>query len=349
MSPRTSDPRRVTLATVAAATGVSTSTVSRVFSHPHRLRAQTVERVRAAATELGYVPHSAARALSTGRLGAVAVVVPDIANTFFPPVVRAAQVHAQESGVSTLLGNTDEDPSKELDLVNKLQEVTDGVLLVSSRLSDDVIRERAGQHPLVLINRDTEGVPRALLHSAPGARDAVRHLVDLGHRHLVYLSGPETSWSNSERRRAVLGEAEARGVRLDVLGPCRPDHEAGRAAALEVLRCGASGVLAFDDTMALGVLAGLAEAGASVPADVSVVGCDDIDAERSHPPLTSVHGQSAEVGRRAVELLFTEIETRRRERGRSEVGRAAESEEVRVELVSSLVVRASTGRAPSSG
>lgn len=329
----------MTLATVAAATGVSVSTVSRVFSHPHRLRADTVERVRTAATELGYVPNSAARALSTGRLNAIAVVVPDIANTFFPPLVRAAQVHAQESGVSTLLGNTDEDPTKELDLVSKLQQVTDGVLLVSSRLPDDVIRERAASHPVVLVNRDTSGVPRALLHSAPGVREAVRHLVGLGHRRLAYLSGPVTSWSNRERRQAAVEEAREHGVEVVVLGPYRPDHEAGRTRARDdVLRAGVSGVLAFDDTMAQGVLVGLAQAGVPVPEEVSVVGCDDVAAELSHPPLTSVHVQTAAVGRLAVDLLAQEIERRH--------ARPDELAAPRVELTSSLVVRASTGPAP---
>ncbi|MCK6210793.1 LacI family transcriptional regulator [Georgenia sp. EYE_87] len=320
---------------VAAAAGVSASTVSRAYSHPHLLRPDTVDRVREIADELGYVPHYPARALSTGRLGTIAVVVPDIANPFFPPVIRAVEAAAGRLGVSTLLADTDEEPQKEADLLLALQRRTDGVVLVSSRLPEATVRARSLVHPLVLVNRDVEGVRRILIDTAVGMREAIDHLAGLGHRRLAYVAGPASSWSDSERRRALTARARELGVSLSVSGPHRPEHEEGRAAAAQVLRTGATGVIAFDDVLAQGMLAGLLEAGVAVPRDVSLVGCDDILAVRTVPPLSTIHGPSAEAGRAAVDLLLAHID-----------GAGEDDAAAAVSISAHFVHRASTGRAP---
>jgi LacI family transcriptional regulator len=325
-----------TIKAVAAAAGVSTSTVSRVFSRPNLLKESTVARVTEVANRLGYVPHHAARALSTGRLGMIAVVVPDIANPFFPPVIRAAQAHAATAGVSTVVGDTDENPAKELDLLVELERRTDGVVLVSSRLPEDAVRKRAQRGPLVLVNRDVPGVPRILVDSAPGIREAVDHVVGLGHRHVAYISGPAGSWSDEQRRVAVRERCAALGVAATVLRAHRPEHDEGRAAAAEVLAVGATAAIAFDDALAQGALAGMAERGVAVPGEVSIVGCDDILAATTYPPLTTVHARGGAAGRLAVELLMELVDSPKAERER------------RLLLPSHLVVRSSTGRAPAT-
>ncbi|ACQ81599.1 transcriptional regulator, LacI family [Beutenbergia cavernae DSM 12333] len=326
---------RVTIRTVAAAAGVSTSTVSRVFSHPHLLRASTVERITALAAELGYVPHHAARALSTGRLGTIGVVVPDIANPFFPPVIRAAQARAADDGVSTLLADTDESAEREADLLRTLSWRTDGVVLVSSRLPDDDVRALAARRHVVLVNRDVDGVTRVLLDTAVGMAQAVDHLADRGHRRLAYVGGPAPSWSDDTRRAAVLARAAERSVDVVDLGAHRPEHDVGLALAPALVASGATAAIAFDDVLAQGVLAGLLAAGVDVPGDVSVVGCDDILAVRTVPPLTTIHGPSDEAGAVAVELLLRLVH---REPGTG----SAE----RVVLPAELVVRSTTGPAP---
>jgi LacI family transcriptional regulator, galactose operon repressor len=322
-----------TIKVVAAAAGVSTSTVSRVFSRPHLLKDSTVAHVTEVATRLGYVPHHAARALSTGRLGMIAVVVPDIANPFFPPVIRAAQAYASTGGVSTVVGDTDEDPAKELALLTVLERRTDGIVLVSSRLPEDLVRERAQRGPLVLVNRDVPGVPRILVDSAPGIRAAVDHLGRLGHGHIAYISGPAGSWSDEQRRDALRERCAALGITATVLRAHRPEHDEGRAAAAEVLAAGASAAIAFDDALAQGALAGMAERGVAVPHQVSIIGCDDILAETTYPPLTTVHGRGGDAGRLAVELLMELVESPETERDRRRL------------LVSNLVTRSSTGPA----
>jgi LacI family transcriptional regulator len=318
---------------VAEASGVSTSTVSRVFSHPHRLKPSTVARVTQVAEELGYVPHHSARALSLGRMGTIGVLVPDIANPFFPPVIRAVQARAGQGGFSTLLADTDEDPARELELLSTLAQRTDGVVLVSSRLPEETVRERAGRHPLVLVNRDVDDVTRVLIDTGSGMRDAVDHLADLGHRTLVYVAGPEASWSNGERRRAVLEQSARRGIEATVLPSHRPEHEDGRRAVPEILASGAGAVIAFDDVLAQGVLAGLVERGVDVPGRVSVVGCDDIHAVRTVPPLTTIRGDSATAAARAVELLLEAVEHPDPDAG-----------VVREVVPTTLVVRSSTAR-----
>lgn len=332
-----------TIRVVAATAGVSTSTVSRVFSKPHLLRESTVEHVKEVASRLGYVPHHPAQALSTGRLGTIAVVVPDVANPFFPPVIRAAQGYAYDAGFSTLLGDTDEDPTKELDVLAPLRQRTDGIVLVSSRLPEAEIRTIGERTPLVLVNRDIAGVARVLIDSASGVRDAVDHLVALGHRHLAYLGGPRSSWSDQQRRDAVREQGRARDITVTVLGAHRPDHDAGRAATAEVLASGATAVIAFDDALAQGVLAGMAERGLAVPGDLSVVGCDDILAVTTYPPLTSIGGRSSEAGRLAVEMLLELVENRT-EGGLAE---GVDRPGLRHALTSSLIPRASTGPPPA--
>lgn len=322
---------------VAKVAGVAASTVSRVYSHPHLLKGSTVIRVKQVADELGYVPHYSARALSTGQLGTIGVVVPDIANPFFPPVIRAAQARASAAGVSTLLGDTDEDVSKELDLLDLLEQRTDGIVLASSRLPEATIRARALRHPLVLINRDISGVSRVLIDSAVGMRSAVDHLARLGHKEFVYVSGPESSWSDQERRSALRGRCAELGLELRVLAEHRPVHDAGSDAAGTVLSSGASAAIVFDDVLAQGLIAGLLERGIDVPGDVSVVGCDDILAVRTVPPLTTVRGHSAAAGREAVDLLFETIKGEDSQLGR------------RRSIPAVLIERSSTGPASSRG
>src|SRR5690606_2954294 len=154
--------------------------------------------VRAVAERLGYTPNLVARALSTGRHGNVALIVPHIANPFIPPLVRAAQQTADAAGRCMFLGDSDEDPAREDLLAAKFGLQVEGLILASPRLAEDKIRNHARRRPLVLVNRDIEGLSRVLIESTRGVRAAVDHLAELGHRHLVYVGGPTASWSNRE-------------------------------------------------------------------------------------------------------------------------------------------------------
>lgn len=323
-----------TISQVAAEANVARSSVSRAFTKPYMLSEDTVQRIKEAAERLGYVPNHTARALSTGRHGNIALVVPDIANPFFPPLIRAAQAEAYASDFCVFLGNTDEDPKQEDRLLDRFGGQVEGLVLASSRMSDERIRAHAKKRPLVLINRDVEGIPRVLIDSASGVSEAVRHLAELGHRKIVYVSGPAASWSNKQRRGAVRDAAAKADIHVEVVAASIPTFAAGRSIATPVVATGATAVIAFDDLIAQGILAGLADQKIAVPGMISVIGCDDVLGAATYPPLTTVSNRSVEAGKTALSLLMDML-------------RSQAIRDVRYVLETHLVIRSTTGPARS--
>lgn len=322
-----------TISMIAKELGISRSTVSRAFTRPHMLRPETVQRVLAKAGALGYAPNKAARALSTGYTGIIALIVPDIANPFFPPLIRAAQARADQEDLCVLLGDSAENRDRETRLIARFTSQVDGFVLASSRLTESTLTTHARRRPLVLINRDIPLVPRVLVDSHTGIMQAVAHLAELGHEHVAYVGGPVSSWSDHQRRRGIAAARTEHGMALTMLH-AKPATYAGGAATVEaLLASGATAALAFDDVVAHGVLAGLAERGVRVPEDFSVIGCDDVLAATTYPPLTTITLRCAEAGEIAVSVLLELIGGRR-------------VEDVRYSLDSHLVVRATTGPAP---
>lgn len=294
----------VTITDVAVAARVSASTVSRVFSRPEMLRPETVDRVREIAGRLGYVPNPSAKALSTGRMSAFGIVVPDIENPFFPPLIRSASARAAEFEIEMLIADTQEDPVREAAAMERLVTRTDGVLLASSRQTKPAIIAWSRRTPLVLVNRDIPGIPRVLVDTGRGVGHAVAHLAELGHTHIAYLVGPRHSWSNRERRKAILQTATELDLRVTLIKGFGPTYDDGVRAAEPVLASGATAVVAFDDLMAQGAMAGFVKAGVNVPQEMSVVGCDSFLATKTYPQLTSVQARSEEAGSVAIDLLL---------------------------------------------
>lgn len=329
MTPR---PNRPTINQVAALAGVTKSSVSRAFTRPEMLSAETVQKIFVAAEQLGYVPNHTARALSTGRHGNIALIVPDVANPFFPPLIRAAQAEADRSDYCVFLGNSDENPQQEDKLVARFAGQVEGFILVSSRLSDAQIIEHAARRPIVLINRDVEGIPRILIDSATGVAEAVAHLAKLGHQKLVYVGGPHGSWSNKQRRNAVRRSAKELGLSVTVISNELAAFESGRKITASVLATGATAAIAFDDLTAQGMLAELADQGVAVPVDFAVVGCDDVLGAATYPSLTTVSNRSVEAGKAALNLLMDMLQNNA-------------IRDVRYVLNTSLVIRKTTGSA----
>ncbi len=329
MTPRRTRP---TINQVAEAAGVTKSSVSRAYTRPEMLSEETVRKIFAAAERLGYVPNHTARALSTGRHGNIALIVPDVANPFFPPLIRAAQSEADRSDYCVFLGNSDEKPKQEDKLIGRFGGQVEGFLLVSSRLSDEQIVDHAARRPVVLINRDVEGIPRVLIDSATGVTEAVEHLASLGHKKLVYVGGPHGSWSNKQRRAAVRRSARALGLEVVVIANEFAAFEAGRRVTPSVLASGATAAIAFDDLTAQGMLAELLDRGVSVPTEFSVVGCDDVLGATTYPSLTTVSNRSVEAGKAALTLLIDILENQA-------------IRDVRYVLNTNLVVRNTTGKA----
>ncbi|NUR90046.1 MAG: LacI family DNA-binding transcriptional regulator [Nonomuraea sp.] len=324
----------VTLADVAEACGLSPSTVSRALSDPGRVSAATRDKVARTAREMGYTPNRVARSLSMGRTGTIGLIVPDVANPFFPPIIKAVQARAARKDLVVVLADTDERVADELDRARVLSKQVDGLIMVSPRSPDPRIAEIARLVPTVFVNRRVEDHPSVLIDNADGMRQAVEHLVALGHRRLGYLAGPRRSWSNQQRQ-AAIGEACAQhGVELAVFGPFEPQVQAGVQAADLLQGSTATAVIAYDDLIALGVMARMSERGLAVGRDLSVMGIDDSPLSgMAYPTLTSVHVPGAEAGVTAVDLLLDVLD-------------GVEGVAELVELETYLVVRSSTGPAP---
>jgi DNA-binding LacI/PurR family transcriptional regulator len=302
-----------TVRDLAERAGVSPSTISRAYSRPEKVDDLTRERILRIADEIGYAPSRAARTLKTGRTGALGIVVPDLSNPFFSDVVRGTQHRARDLGYSVLLADSDEDPAAELDLVRTLARNVDALVLCSPRMSDDELAGASGLPPLVLVNRDSDdlshgAVPPVTIDNTGGVVQAVRHLVDLGHRDIGFVSATGTSRSNTERRAAFEVSTSAAGARGVVVAACAPVVEGGAAAADAVARSGVTAVLVYNDVMAIGLMGALARRGVAVPEQLSVVGFDDITmAALFTPALTSVNIPLRRAGAVAVDRLHAHL------------------------------------------
>ncbi|AJT42505.1 LacI family DNA-binding transcriptional regulator [Psychromicrobium lacuslunae] len=297
-----------TIRDVAAAAGVATSTVSRALSNPDRVNARTRALVERVAAELNYVPSSQARALSSGRTGAVAVLVPDATNPFYFDIIRGSQHQLKAAGYTQLLVDTEESSEVEAEALTKLRQSCDGVVLAASRLSDEQILELSRQKPIVTINRGVPEVPTVIIDTPQSVSQALEHLLSLGHQHVAYLAGPLGSWSNARRLIAFEEQASRLSMRITKLGPFAPKTTSGAAAADAALHSGATACVAFNDLIAIGMLQRFSSRGIRVPEDISVIGCDDIfGADFCNPPLTTITAPIEQAGRVAISMLLSRV------------------------------------------
>lgn len=331
-----SNGRPATIHDVAALSGVAASTVSRALSTPGRVNFRTRARIEAAAARLQYVPNAQAKALSSGRTKAVAVLVADITNPFYFDIIRGTQLQLKAAGYTQLLVDTEESDEVEVNTVEQLRQTADGVILTASRLSDEALARVAEKMPLVTINRDVAGVPSVVLDTPTATNQALDHLISLGHTRVAYLGGPEASSSNIRRWAALSEAAKTRGVEVLRLGPFAPRTYSGAAAADALVHSGATAGIAFNDLVAIGMLQRLRVRGVRVPEDLSIVGCDDIfGADFCSPPLTTVTAPVEQAGRVAVTMLLSQLAA-----GQGNLPRN------HTVLPTYLTVRGSTGPAP---
>lgn len=298
--------RRVTITDVGTAAGVSTSTVSRVLNGTARVDPELVRRVENAVAELGYRLNAAAQGLARGEAGAIGVLVPDLANPYFPDVLKSVSAVARSHGRRVM--ESDEDAVSEPELAADLMRCCDGVLLCSPRMDRTALVDLALRgHPMVLVNRVVPGlsIPSVSVDFYGGMTLVCGHLTQLGHRRVAYLSGPEASWANAERIRAFEAAA-AFGVDVTII-PCGHTARHGYDAVGTVRDSGVTAVVAYNDLVALGAVAALEESGLRVPEDMSVIGCDDISVDDlpSARRLTTASLARDELGRQAAQELET--------------------------------------------
>ncbi|MRG61191.1 LacI family DNA-binding transcriptional regulator [Agromyces sp. CFH 90414] len=294
--------KSATIADVAARAGVSQASVSRVLNGKSTVDPEIVRSVRRAVADLGYRPSLAARSLVQGRNQTVAMVVPDLENPLFQGILKGLSVAAAADGYRVLVADTVERVDEEEPTAIEARERCDAIVLCAPRLpADRLAKLTARVAPAVVVNRAVDGdAPVVGVDYARGIRDLVEHFASLGHRRLLYLAGPESSASNADRLRGVAEATAAHpGVEIRVAA-CGSRLDDGYAAAdlvVSALREGVTGVLAFNDLVALGLLTRLRALGVDVPGAVSVSGFDDVPmAAFATPALTSLSVPRAELG-----------------------------------------------------
>lgn len=340
------DPQhRVTIDDVADRVGVHKATVSRALNARtrHQVNEKTAARIAEVAQELGYVPNAMARGLRTSSSMTIGVIIPDLTNPFFPPIIRGIENYLQPRGYTALLANTDDSDAIELAALDSLLgRRIDGLVVASGSLQNSTLADahQAGVFA-VMLNRDAGGIPYPLVtgNDATGIAAAVAHLADLGHRRIMHIAGPANFSTSGTRADAFLSACRStKGVVGTVVEASALSVDAGYQSMDRVLtERGArpTAIIAGNDLVALGVLRSLRAHGLSCPADMSVVGFNDIEfAQDSNPPLTTVHVPMLELGTEAARMLLEAIDSR-------------SQEPVTVQLPVSLIVRGSTGPAPS--
>ncbi|KQQ09922.1 LacI family DNA-binding transcriptional regulator [Rathayibacter sp. Leaf296] len=309
----------VTLHDVARASGVSIKTVSNVINDYPHIRPATREKVEAAIAELGYSPNLSARSLRRGRTGVIGLALPELSLAYFAELADSVMRAADRRGLTVLIEQTGADPARERSvLTSPRRQLTDGLLF--SPLGIDMADEPAlaVDYPLVLLGERifTERVDHVTMQNVEAARAATAHLLESGRRRIVALgahAGEEVG-SAVLRTRGYQEALEAAGVPYDerLIGYSGPWHRANGAVAMRgIIESGVDfdAVFAFNDTLALGAIRTLQDAGRHVPGDVVVIGFDDIDESRySVPSLSSIDPGREEIAQTAVDLLKARID-----------------------------------------
>jgi LacI family transcriptional regulator len=265
----------------------------------------TRERVQRLAKEMGLNLNPAARALFTGRTGALALIVPSLTNPYFAPILAGAQQELATSRGHALIAASD-GAVDEIELATSLFGHADGTMLVAPRAAGDRIRELAGRTPLVVVDRHVTGVPGFIADTPRGVGQLIAHLTALGHRGIGYVGGPDGSSLDRLRIAAARRRAAAAGATLEVVASVAPQLDSGLRLAAEwpfgaAPQPRVTAVVAYSSFIALGLLIGLRERGVDVPGEVSVAAVDHLAAVGgSDALLTSLRVPLQELGRAAV-------------------------------------------------
>lgn len=302
------------------------------------LRDETRRKVLAAVERLEYRPSVIARGLRLQRTRTLGMLVPDITNPFFPPIIRGAEEAARERGYELVLCNTDDVPDRETASLRLMRErQADGLLIATSRMADATVtgvrRERL---PFVLVNRGSRfpADHSVEVDNESAARAVVAHLARLGHRRIAHIAGPLRTTTGAERAAGYRAAMRERGLEaeVNVVEASAYSQAAGRVAADALLARRPTAVFAANDLLAIGALQAFRGAGLAVPRDISIVGVNDIPlAELIDPPLTTVRVPQREMGEMAARMLIALLE-----------GDAVDRPQIVLEAT--LVVRGSTGQ-----
>jgi LacI family transcriptional regulator len=324
---------------VALKAGVSVATVSRVINGTGPVAQETRLRIQDAIDKLRYVPHGAARSLITNQTDTVGVLLPDLHGEFFSEVIRGIDLAARRNAYHVLVSGFHSDRSEIEAVLRAMRGRVDGLIVLSPDVDAQTLQRNLPETlPVVLLNTPVDGTTfdSIQIDNYGGAYAMVRHLAGLGHRRIALIRGPKENVDAQERLRGYHDALAVDGMetspQLEIEGDFSEDsgYRAGRH--LLKLKPRPTAVFATNDSMAIGCLFALREAGVRVPEDVALAGFDDIPIARYlTPSLSSVHVPISELGMRAMERLLHAVDTKNEQERRQET------------VPTTLVVRGSCG------
>lgn len=331
--------KRVTIRDLAKTVGVNPSTVSRALNPAtkHLITAEVVAKISKAAEDMGYFPNRMAAALVQKRSFTIGMLVPDVTNPLFPPIIRGLEDALVKEGYTLITVNSDNMEEYEKTAFRRLRErAIDGCVMASTLRKDEVVDDCLKQHlPLVLVNRTTDrkDVNSVINDDAAGVKFSLDHLTELGHKKIAHIAGPLNTSTGHMRRKTFKSYMKSAKLADDMIEATRGfTEEAGYGAMKKLLakHKGFTAVVAGNDLVALGCLDAMKEVGLKCPKDISIVGYNNMPLmDRITPALTTVSVPQYQIGQRAAEILLNQI-------------KGTADETVMVRLKPELIIRDST-------
>jgi DNA-binding LacI/PurR family transcriptional regulator len=324
---------------IAKRAGVSTATVSRTINNSAKVSPKTAEKVWQLVRSIGYHPSSHAQALASGKSQIIGLIISDIVNPFFPELVKSFEEIALQNGFEVIVANTGYDHERmALSVHRMLQRKTEGVAVLTSEMDPFLAQQLESQHiPVVFLDTGRIGIHTSNISVdySKGIKEAVEHIVELGHKRVGFISGPLEYASAVTRRSAFLKCI----MEYDLLpsqdfiqlGNFKLDGGMAAMERLLKLQNRPTAVLAANDLSAIGALHTALHSGLSVPGDISIIGFDDIEfCQMTQPPLTTIRLSRHDLAEKAFNALASII------RGKSSLGR-------QYRVKTHLIIRGSTG------
>ncbi len=305
----------ITIRDVAKEAGVSTMTVSRVINNTGQVAVETRERVEKAMEKLKYVVNFSAKNLVTNKTWTIGIIVPDITNPFFASLVKAGEKICTDRGYSLMIGNTDGNLDIERRLVNVYKgRMCEAIIMVAPRIEDSELIELNSQIPLVVVDRkvEYEEIVQVYLDNTKGAQVATKHLLELGHRKIGFVMGPDLVPNSYTRRNGYIKAIEEYGIDYNSELVFHGDFvvETGISALnyYESLIEKPTAIFCSNDLIAVGILTRAHELGIRIPEDYSLVGFDNTYlSSMVNPPLTTISYPFVEMGAKAIVLLLDSL------------------------------------------
>lgn len=312
---------RSSIIDVAKKAGVSIATVSRVLNDSDKVKIDTRDKILTVIKEMKYAPNPAARGLIMKKTEAVGLLLPDLHGEFFSEVIRGADEAIQQHGYHLVVSSSHNDPKEIEAAIRFMRGRVDGIVLMSPQVNAEILIENLPKSlPIVLLNcrTDNNNFDTIVIDGFGGARQMTEYLLDLGHRRVAVITGGENNIESEERlrgfRSAVRGRNIAVNETLEFQGNFTEISGYEAARRIIALEDRPTAIFAFNDSMAIGAIKAIREAGLRIPTDISICGFDDIPvAKYISPSLTSVHVPISELGAMAINRIFDRLKTRTKE------------------------------------